>query len=98
MAAKGRVLEEPRDEAVALDLADLLLLQRPHPHPGLPGAGGEALVMLVVVAVVDVAAGVGDRRGRRSARIHVVLSPMKNRHTMTLCTSNAQIPRTHNQL
>lgn len=52
VAAEGRVLEEPRDELVVLDLRDVLLLQR-----SLAGAGAAG----DVVAAVLVAVAVGGR-------------------------------------
>ena len=48
VAAEGRLLEEPRDEAVVVDLRNVLLLERAHPLSGLA-----RLVLAVAVAVVD---------------------------------------------
>ncbi len=61
VAAEGGVLEEPRDELVVLDLADVLLLERalPDPGPELRPAGAAS------VAAAAAAVGVARRSGRR---------------------------------
>lgn len=53
MAAEGGVLEEPRDELVVLDLADVLLLEGAlaHARPELPAAAAGHAVGLAVVGV-----------------------------------------------
>ena len=64
VAAEGGLLEEPGDEAVVVDLRDVLLLERAHPLAGL------ARLVLVLAAV---AAAIVDRlpRHRRSGQGHV---------------------------
>ena len=64
MAAEGGLLEEPGDEAVVVDLRDVLLLERAHPLAGL------ARLVLVLAAAV---AAIVDRlsRHRRSGQGHV---------------------------
>ena len=52
MTAECGMLEEPRDELVVLDLADVLLLEGAFPHPGLHGAHG--LVAAGAIGVVHV--------------------------------------------
>ena len=63
VAAEGGLLEEPGDEAVVVDLRDVLLLERAHPLAGL------ARLVLVLAAV----AAIVDRlpRHRRSGQGHV---------------------------
>ena len=65
VAAEGGLLEEPGDEAVVVDLRDVLLLERAHPLAGF------ARLMLVLAAAV--AAAIVDRlpRHRRSGQGHV---------------------------
>ena len=51
MTAEGRLLEEPRNELVILDFADVLFLQCSFPHPGLEEPHG-ALRPLVIIKVI----------------------------------------------
>ena len=64
VAAEGGLLEEPGDEAVVVDLRDVLLLERAHPLAGLAR---------LVLALAAVAAAIVDRlpRHRRPGQGHV---------------------------
>ena len=63
MAAEGRLLEEPRDEAVVVDLRNVLLLERAHPLSRLA-----RLVLAVAVAIVYGPRHGGSGQRHRDAR------------------------------
>ncbi len=77
MAAEGRVLEEPRDELVVLDLVDVLLLQGALPLPvHHPLLGPLDAVRLLVVVRAHVTAVDEKTAVRKSSNVTVLTATL----------------------